>query len=352
MKRTFASSRRSTLAVLASLALPAGGAEPRASADGRRAADAAGADAAARARRSLHSTRRSKRSTRASTPTDQRERRSGSRIRSCCIRQLGDDVQRDPRADAGHRHRVAQAARGARGAALDGARRLPLADVSSSRVAANRDERDRPHGAGAAPPAAPSPRSRRPSGLSPTRMFETAQARLLRRDSTRRRITGFEAFLKAFPRSERPTRRSTTSAKATRQQKRFDEAITAYNPVIQNYPTIESGARGVLQARAGAGTARTDRRGAGVVGNSCQEVSRQRRAPAWPNRHSIAWAARPHAAPIDRRASDRDLPCHKTCTVCDEAAEPLGLRLDEARPQQLQPQGRRSVARKDVTWEV
>ena len=81
------------------------------------------------------------------------------------------------------------------------------------------------------PPPAPST-----AGLSPTRMYQEAFADYTSGQYTVA-ITGFEAFIRAFPRSEMADDAQFFIGEAQMQQNRFAEAITAYNAVIQNYPT-------------------------------------------------------------------------------------------------------------------
>jgi tol-pal system protein YbgF len=50
-------------------------------------------------------------------------------------------------------------------------------------------------------------------------------------------ITGFDAFLKAFPRSESAGEAQHYIGESYASQNRWEDAVTAYNAVIQNYPT-------------------------------------------------------------------------------------------------------------------
>ncbi|MGE0591194.1 MAG: tol-pal system protein YbgF [Vicinamibacterales bacterium] len=93
------------------------------------------------------------------------------------------------------------------------------------------------------------------AGLSPTRMFETAWA-----DYTAGQwslaITGFEAFLKTFPRSEMADEAQFYVGETHFAQNRFAEAVAAYNQVIQGYPGSNSlplayYKRGLAQERLG-----------------------------------------------------------------------------------------------------
>jgi tol-pal system protein YbgF len=85
---------------------------------------------------------------------------------------------------------------------------------------------------GATPPG-PAPST---AGLSPTRMYQTAFA-----DYTAGQyplaITGFEQFIRAFPKSDMTDDAQFYIGEAQYTQKNLAEAITAYNAVIQNYPT-------------------------------------------------------------------------------------------------------------------
>jgi len=82
------------------------------------------------------------------------------------------------------------------------------------------------------PPSAPSPSN---AGLSPTRMFETAKADYAAGQWTLA-ITGFEQFLRAFPKSENSDDAQFYIGETYFAQGKFPEAIAAYNLVVQNYP--------------------------------------------------------------------------------------------------------------------
>ena len=126
------------------------------------------------------------------------------------------------------------------------------------------------------PPAAQPPPASSTAGLSPTRLYETARADYFAGQWTSA-INGFEAFLRAFPRSEQ----------ADDAQFHIGETHYAQNQWARGDCRIQSGhselrrdqcrARRVLQARPGAGTARTGRRGPRLMGGCGQELSRQRR---------------------------------------------------------------------------
>ena len=83
-----------------------------------------------------------------------------------------------------------------------------------------------------APPVAPPPST---AGLSPTRMFETAKADYAAGQWSLA-ITGFEQFLRAFPKSENSDDAQFYIGETNSAQGKFPEAIAAYNLVVQNYP--------------------------------------------------------------------------------------------------------------------
>jgi tol-pal system protein YbgF len=83
------------------------------------------------------------------------------------------------------------------------------------------------------PPATPPPAST--AGLSPARMFETAKADYAAGQWSLA-ITGFEQFLRAFPRSENSDDAQYYIAETNFAQGKFAEAVAAYNLVIQTYP--------------------------------------------------------------------------------------------------------------------
>ena len=83
-----------------------------------------------------------------------------------------------------------------------------------------------------APPVTPPPST---AGLSPTRMFETAKADYAAGQWSLA-ITGFEQFLRAFPKSENSDDAQFYIGETNFAQGKFPEAIAAYNLVIQNYP--------------------------------------------------------------------------------------------------------------------
>ena len=88
--------------------------------------------------------------------------------------------------------------------------------------------------AGGAPPLATPPPSST-LGLSPTRMYETAWADYTAGQWTLA-ISGFEAFLRTFPRSEMADDAQFYIGEAQYAQNKFTDAVNAYNAVIQSYP--------------------------------------------------------------------------------------------------------------------
>jgi tol-pal system protein YbgF len=104
------------------------------------------------------------------------------------------------------------------------------------------------------PPPSPAPL---PStlGLSPTRMLDTARGDYFAGQYSLA-ISGFDAFLKAFPRSEMAGEAQHLIGESYAAQGRFDDAVTAYNAVIQTYPTASIVPetyykRGIAQERLG-----------------------------------------------------------------------------------------------------
>ncbi|MBF8300125.1 MAG: hypothetical protein HW394_495 [Acidobacteria bacterium] len=73
------------------------------------------------------------------------------------------------------------------------------------------------------------------AGLSPTRLYETARADYFAGQWTSA-ISGFEAFLRAFPRSEQADDAQFHIGETYYAQNQWAPAIAAYNQVIQNYP--------------------------------------------------------------------------------------------------------------------
>jgi tol-pal system protein YbgF len=92
--------------------------------------------------------------------------------------------------------------------------------------------------AGAAPAAAPVLAPPPPSsiaGLSPTRLYETATADYFQGQYSVA-ISGFEQYLRAFPRTEMADDAQLGIGEAYYSQKKYAEAVAAYGAVIQNYP--------------------------------------------------------------------------------------------------------------------
>jgi tol-pal system protein YbgF len=95
-----------------------------------------------------------------------------------------------------------------------------------------------PPGAAAAqqplPPAAPPAPASSTAGLSPTRLYETARADYFAGQWTSA-LSGFEAFLRAFPRSEQADDAQFHIGEIAYAQNQWAQAIAAYNQVIQDY---------------------------------------------------------------------------------------------------------------------
>jgi tol-pal system protein YbgF len=86
-----------------------------------------------------------------------------------------------------------------------------------------------------APPPSQAPQPPSTAGLSPTRMFDTARADYAAGQWSLA-VTGFDAFLKTFPRSEMADDAQFFIGETYYAQNRWPDAIAAYNQVIQNYP--------------------------------------------------------------------------------------------------------------------
>lgn len=102
------------------------------------------------------------------------------------------------------------------------------------------------------PPPAPLPSA---VGLSPTRLYETARADYFAGQWTSA-VNGFEAFLRAFPRSELADDAQFHIGETQFAQSRWPDAIAAYNQVIQTHPGTNSVPdayykRGLAQERLG-----------------------------------------------------------------------------------------------------
>ncbi len=101
------------------------------------------------------------------------------------------------------------------------------------------------------PPVAPPSTA----GLSPTRLYETAQADYFAGQWSSA-ISGFEAFLRAFPRSEQADDAQLYIGETYFAQNQWSEAIAAYNQLIQSYSGTNSVPvgyykRGLAQERLG-----------------------------------------------------------------------------------------------------
>lgn len=109
-----------------------------------------------------------------------------------------------------------------------------------------------------APPPPPTPTTGTPpstAGLSPTRMFDTAMADYAAGQFTLA-VTGFEAFLRTFPRSEMADDAQFQIGESYFALNRWTDAIAAYNAVTQNYPMGDKVSqafykRGLAQERLG-----------------------------------------------------------------------------------------------------
>jgi tol-pal system protein YbgF len=86
------------------------------------------------------------------------------------------------------------------------------------------------------PPPAPAVTLPPTAGLSPTRLLESARSDYFAGQYTLA-ITGFEQFLKTFPKSEFAGEAQHLIGESYANQSRWPEAIAAYGLVVQNYPT-------------------------------------------------------------------------------------------------------------------
>jgi tol-pal system protein YbgF len=115
-----------------------------------------------------------------------------------------------------------------------------------------------PAGTGTSTTPAPLPPPVAPpstAGLSPTRLYETAQADYFAGQWSSA-ISGFEAFLRAFPRSEQADDAQLYIGETYFAQNQWSEAIAAYNQLIQAYAGTNSVPvayykRGLAQERLG-----------------------------------------------------------------------------------------------------
>jgi len=83
--------------------------------------------------------------------------------------------------------------------------------------------------------AAPPPAPRSASGITPTRLYDTAWADYTSGNMPLA-ISGFETFLREYPRSERAIDAQFYIAESNMRLKKVPEAIAAYTAVTQNYP--------------------------------------------------------------------------------------------------------------------
>lgn len=90
-----------------------------------------------------------------------------------------------------------------------------------------------------APPPLPPPAVPPAAGLSPQRVYDTAASDFFAGQYASA-IAGFEAFLRAFPRSELADDAYYNIGESHFLQNNFTEAIAAYNQVIQTYPGTNS----------------------------------------------------------------------------------------------------------------
>ena len=292
-----------------SSASPAARPEPRAPADGGRAAHAAGADAAAaitlRAEPGARPSR-SRRSTRASTTANNATRKGfadqkliidniGER-RAASIRERTDDTN----VRIGSLREELEALRTIGAGAAAG--------CSCARAAARRrsERAGRSECAATAPAPAPPP-APLPStaGLSPTRMFETARRRLLRRP-----VRAGDHRLRGVPQGVPAVRAGRRRAvlhrrDATTRRTSWRRAIAAYNrgdpelPDVQHPCPRRTTSAGWRRSGWDRSMPRARR------GKRSSRSSRTATARGWPSRVSIA------CAPAPTPAERRDLRCHR-----------------------------------------
>ena len=110
-----------------------------------------------------------------------------------------------------------------------------------------------PQPAAAAP--APLPPVSSAAGLSPTRLFDTARADFFA-GQWNSAVSGFQAFLKAFPKSELADDAQFNIGETYYAQNKWAEAVAEYNKVIEGYPNTNSVSlayykRGMSQERLG-----------------------------------------------------------------------------------------------------
>jgi len=91
----------------------------------------------------------------------------------------------------------------------------------------------------ASPPPVQPPALPPTAGLSPTRLYETARADYFA-GQWNSAMSGFEAFLRAFPRSEQADDAQAYIGEAYYAQNQWAPAIMAYTQVIESYPGTNS----------------------------------------------------------------------------------------------------------------
>lgn len=89
---------------------------------------------------------------------------------------------------------------------------------------------------GPAGPPAPAATPPSASGLSPSRMLDSAKSDYFAGQYTLA-LSGFEAVLRTFPRTESAAEAQFYIGETYSQQKRWLDAVGAYTMVVQNYPT-------------------------------------------------------------------------------------------------------------------
>ena len=187
-----------------------------------------------------------------------RERRDAQGVRrpEGHHRRHGQGHARHPRACRRYQRPRLERARGDRGASNARSRSRRRQRASAGSV--ERSERAA---------AAPAPTTGAPpstAGLSPTRMFETARADYAAGQWSLA-VTGFDAFLKTFPRSEMADDAQFLIGETLLRAKSMDRRDCRIQCGDPELPDGQRGARGALQARAGAGAPRTARCRARIV---------------------------------------------------------------------------------------
>ena len=130
---------------------------------------------------------------------------------------------------------------------------IPVGVAPATAAAPSPDAAGAPPSTAVATPAAGQAPST--AGLSPTRMFDTARADYAAGQWSLA-ITGFDAFIKTFPRSEMADDAQFYIGETYYAQNKWMDAVTAYNAVIQNYPMSNAAPdayykRGLAQERVG-----------------------------------------------------------------------------------------------------